>query len=92
MKGLRRKALELAGKKFFVPAAKIFQGIGDELANVSDVMEAVDKDFVLELKEDREKFLEGLVEEFCSHTFFKEATSTSQLYSLALSIVPTRNK
>jgi hypothetical protein len=89
MKVLRKKALDLAGKHFFVPAAKILRGVGEEMAAVGDILEAVDHEFYVELKEDGERFLESIVDEFCTHTFLKVPASTALLYANALARMPS---
>lgn len=90
MKELRKKALELASKRFFVPAAKILHSVCEEAGRVGDLLEsAADQDLLGDLKGAKEGFLESLVEEFCTHAFLKVPTSTALLYSNALACVPS---
>lgn len=92
MKRLRGEANELTKKRFFVPAARVLAGILHELGVVGAELDGVDREFARELREDREAFLEKLLEEFCLHAFLKVPGSTTQLVAQALSTFPSRTK
>lgn len=88
MKQLRQQAAGLAAKRFFVPAAKLLRAVAEELQQVGEYVEAVDRETQRELRDDRERFLERLVEELCTHAFLKAPASTAQLVSQALADFP----
>ena len=90
MKKLRSQAKGLMAKRFFVPAARVLAGILQELDSIGQYLELADVNFAQSLQEDKELFMEKLLEEFFQHAFLKVDHSTSELLAQAFSKFPQR--